>query len=83
MIVYINVLGSVVINLFLKNDIKNSLSVKTGISLNIILKSFPSLNSQVPSTELKEPAISSASIIEQETIFCFLEDHHIGALLYA
>ena len=67
---------------FLQKDIKDSLSVKIRIGLNIMLKSFLSFDSQVPSTELKEPAITSASIIEQETMFCFFEDQHIGALEY-
>ena len=57
------------------------LHLEFGLTLNVIcnirLKSFPSLDSQVPSTELKEPAITFASIMEWETIFCFLDNQHI------
>ena len=67
-------LVQLLLTLFLQKDIKDSLTVKIGIGLNIIWKSFLGFNSQVPSTELKDPAITSAFIVKQEIIFCFLDD---------
>ena len=68
--------------LFFEKRIKDLLSAKGGIGLNAKLKSFLSLSSQIPSTEAKEPATSSASIVDRVTMFCFFDDQEIGDPLY-
>ena len=66
---------------FFENKINDLLSVKSGIGLKSRWKSLPNLSSQVPSAEAKEPAMSSASIVDRVTMCCFFEFQEMGALL--
>ena len=68
--------------LFFEKRIKDLLSANSGIGLNAKLKSFPSLSSQILSTAAKEPAMSSASIVDRVTMFCFFDDQEMGDPLY-
>ena len=65
-IVYVDMLCSVVVDFVIGKIIEDWLLVKMGMGIKLCLKSWPSLMIQIPSAEVNDPAVSFNSIVDIE-----------------